>query len=150
MILLLLSGLTLEEISDLVIEQINIDHSVVQLSGVSPRSITIGKRLQAILTESVQSGFLWGQQEVISLENLNAMLYCSIVDTGLNELDGMLAETLRQTYIIYLVEQGVRLALLSKIVGYLSPLELAGYAEFSSPEEGCDVEQIQLIHPACC
>ncbi len=149
LILLLLSGLTLEEISDLKCNQINFDQSFIQLSGDSPRQVFVSKRLLEILNESIQEGFLWGQQKEISVEDLNATLYCSAVDIGFNDSDGMLSELLRQTYIIYLVEQGIRLAMLAKIVGYLSPLELAGYAGFSPQGEGCDAEQIQLIHPAC-
>lgn len=149
LILLLLSGLSLDEIANLKNEQINLELSVVQLSGDSPRVIPIGKRLKMLLTTSVNSGFLWGQKEDITVEELNALLYCSIVDLGLDGLDGTLTTKFRETYIIYLVEQGIRLALLEKIVGYLSPLELAGYAEFSPAGEGRDIELIHQVYPFC-
>ncbi len=149
LILLLLSGLTVSEISALSIEQIKHQGSIIQLGGVSSRDVTVGKRLQMLLIESIQAGFLWGLQEDISVEYLNAMLYCCEVDVGLIPEDGLLAETLRQTYVIYLVEQGIRLSLLDCIVGYQSPLELAGYAEYSPSAGGCEIEDILLIYPGC-
>lgn len=147
LILLLLSGLTLAEIAELKTEQINLEYSIIQFSEHSARKIPIGKHLEKLLTESVNSGILWGQKEEISVDELNALLYCSVVDLGLHDLDGILAKKLRETYVIYLVEQGIRLALLEKIVGYLSPLELASYAEFSPAGEGCDIELIQQVYP---
>ncbi|MCK5122407.1 MAG: integrase, partial [Methylococcales bacterium] len=149
LILLLLSGVTLNEISGLTIEQINSDGSMIRLEGTSPRDIQVGERLQVLLIKSTQGGFLWGVQDDVFVVDLNAMLYCCEVDAGLIREAGLLAETLRQTYVIYLVEQGIRLALLDKIIGYQSPLELAGYAEYSPSAGGCEIENIQPIYPAC-
>jgi hypothetical protein len=149
LILLLLSGLTLEEIADLSIGEIGLEQSTIQLSGHSPRIILLGTRVKTLLTESVYSGFLWGQKEGVTVEELNALLFCRVVDLGLNDSEGMLSTKLRESYIIYLVEQGIRLSLLEKIVGYQSPLELASYAEFSPLGEGRDIDLIQQVYPLC-
>ncbi len=150
LMLLLLSGLTLEEISALKINQINIDQKNIKLSGNPPRQTPVGKRLLGILNESLQESSLWGQPNEISVEDLNAMLFYSAVDIGFEEAGGVMADKLRQTYIIYLVEQGIRLSQLVRVVGHLSPLELAGYAEFSPQGRGYDIEQVELVYPACC
>lgn len=149
LILLLLSGLTVNEISTLTLEQINVGSSIIQLEGVFSRNIPLGKRLKMLLQESVKDGTLWGLQKDVSVDDLNAMLYCCEVDTGLMRDDEALADTIRQTYVIYLVEQGIRLGLLEKVVGYQSPLELASYAGYSPSTGGCDIENIQLIYPLC-
>ncbi|MFK5949837.1 MAG: integrase, partial [Methylococcales bacterium] len=116
LILLLLSGLNQDEISNLTAEQIDQEFSFIQLSGQSTRLIPIGHALQQILKNSVQDGMLWGSKDFLSIEELNAMLYCSAVDIGLDFLEEPLAEILRKTYIIFLVEQGLRLTALEKIV----------------------------------
>ncbi len=149
LILLVLSGLTLEEISNLGLLQIRNEATMIRLLGNNPRDIPVGKALRERLKESLENGELWEHQHRISIEEMNAMLYCSAVDIGLDSLDGTLAETLRQSYIIYLVEQGLRLTSLTHVVGHLSPLELAGYAVFSPAGGGCDIGQIELIHPLC-
>jgi len=149
LILLILSGLELEEISNLKIEQISSDLATLQLTGKSPRTMNLGKVLQQTLNKSLTKGLLWGDQDMLSLSEINAVLYCAAVDLGLNQLETTLAENLRQNYIIYLVEQGIRLTALAGIVGYLSPIELAKYGIYSPAGEGCNAEQIQLVHPLC-
>jgi len=149
LILLILSGLELEEISNFKVEQINNDSAAIEVTGKSARVVIIGKALQHILNQSMQQGMLWGEQDKLSITEMNAILYCAAVDLGLNQLEKTLAGSLRQNYIIYLVEQGIRLTALAEIVGYLSPIELAAYGAFSPAGEGCNAEQIQLIHPLC-
>ena len=149
LILLLLSGLSLDEISNLTLDQVNSDLDFIQLSGKYTRDLPVGKVLQGKLKDSLRDAVLWGEQETLSVEEMEAMLLCSAVDIGLDGFNDGLADALRQAYIIYLVEQGLRLNALPKIVGYQSPLELASYANFSPAGEGLNIEQVQLIYPLC-
>ncbi len=149
LILLLLSGLNQDEISTLTPEQIDQEFLFIQLTGQPIRLIPIGHTLQQILKNSVQGGMLWSSKDFLSIEELNAMLYCSAVDIGLDFLQEPLAEILRKTYIIFLVEQGLRLTALEKIVAKQTPMELASYAIYSPVGSGRDIDQIQLIYPLC-
>jgi len=149
LILLLMSGLNLEEIQGLNFEQMSSEPAVIHLSGKLQRTVPVGQVLQGRLDLALHNDTLWDQHLTLSLEEMQAMLYCSAVDFGLTYLDSTLAETLRQSYIIYLVEQGLRLTSLAEVVGYLSPVELAGYAVFSPAGGGINVDQVQLIHPVC-
>lgn len=149
LILLILSGLDLEEISNLKVEQIHIDSATIEVIGRSPRTLGIGKSILQILDQAMQQGLLWGKQDVLSVEEMNAILYCAAVDLGLNKLENTLAGSLRQNYIIYLVEQGIRLTAVSEIVGYLSPIELASYGDYSPEGKGFYTDQVDLIHPVC-
>jgi len=149
LILLLLSGLNLEEISDLSIEQVDFELSSIQVLGQPSRTTPIGKVLQEKLNESFQDSTLWGEKGVLSVDEMNAMLYCSAVDIGLDSLQQPLADILRKSYIIYLVEQGVRLTALVDIVGKQTPMELASYAVYSPVGSGCSIDKIQLIYPLC-
>ncbi len=150
LILLLLSGLSLDEIAGLMPEHIDLETGEIRLKGGKyPRTVLVGKRLQALFQSLYDSESLWEHNKQQSVEELRAMLYCVSVDSGLVNMGEQLEESLRQTYIIFLVEQGVRLSSLGKIVGYISPLDLAGYADFSPLEEGYDIDRIQVIHPTC-
>lgn len=149
LILLLLSGLSLEEIESLGIEQVNLELSTIHLYGQNSRVIPVGGRLHKKLNDALQSGQLWQAKEQLSVEDMNAMLYCSAVDIGFDNLEQPLSEILRKSYIIYLVEQGLRLTELVKIIGQTTPVELAGYAAFSPIGGGCDIEQVNVIYPLC-
>ena len=150
LILLLLSGLNIEEIESLTIEQINLELSTIHFYGQNSRVIAIGARLQKKLNDALQNGHLWqAKEQGLSLEDMSAMLYCSAVDIGFDNLEEPLSEILRKSYIIYLVEQGLRLTELAKIIGQIDPVELAGYAAFSPIGGGCDIEQINVIYPLC-
>jgi len=149
LILLLLSGLNQDEISTLTAEQIDQEFSFIQILGQSTRLIPIGLALQQRLINSVEDGMLWGSKDFLSIEELNAMLYCSAVDIGLDFLQESLAEILRKTYIVFLVEQGLRLTALEKIVAKQTAMELASYAIYSPIGSGRDIDQVQLIYPLC-
>jgi len=148
-ILLLLSGLAVDEISSLTLEQIKSEFAAIEVLGRSPRTLTVGRGLQERLDESLYRKRLWEQQESLSIEEINAMLYCSAIDIGLSDVEETLADALRNKYIIFLVEQGLRLTALSEVFGFQSAIELAAYASFSPEGEGVDIDQVQLIYPVC-
>lgn len=147
LILLLLSGLRLEEIANLSLEQIKNDFAVIKLSGEFSRDIPIGKALQEKLNESLHYGELWEQENNFSINEINTMLYD--LDNENDSLNGVLAERLRQNYLFYLVEQGLDLSLLTKVVGYLPSEDLATYRACSFMGENYGIDEIQLIHPLC-
>lgn len=149
LILFLLSGVSLDEASELTIDDINIDNSTVQVSGNSVREVKIGTRLSELIKNKLELGALWDLQSPMTTGDLEAMLFCAKTDAGLSELESDLADVLRQSYITYLVEQGLRLSLLGSIVGHLTPRQLASYAEYSPAGEGCGLDEIQTIHPVC-
>ena len=149
LILLLLSGLDLEEIANLTFEQINFELSSIYFYQQPSRVIPMGSVLHKILNESIQNDSLWEGKEAFSVEEMKATLYCAAVDIGLDYLEEPLSEILRKSYIIYLVEQGVRLTELAKIIGERSPIELAAYAVFSPVGGGCGISQVQVIYPLC-
>lgn len=143
LILLLLSGLRLEEIANLSLDQIKSDFTVIKLPGEFSRNIPTGKALQEKLNESLHYGQLWEQEENLSINEINTMLY------DLDSLNGTLAESLRQIYIFYLVEQGLDLSLLTKVVGFLSSEDLAAYRAYSYIDENYGIDEVQLIYPLC-
>ncbi len=149
LILLLLSGLSVEELVTFKPEDINFEQGTLEIVSAFPRSIKMGALLHDKLQRIIGDEDLLQQFYSLLESDLEASLYCLAVDCGLNNQSYTLAELLRQSYIIYLVEQGLRLSALAKIVGYLPATELAGYAVFSPIGKGCDIDQVQTIHPGC-
>lgn len=148
LVLFLLSGLTVDEIIGLSIDRIDFDRREIAVDSESPRTIPLGGRLLGLLSRTGESQSVWQDRPQLFVDDARAMLYCLSVDSGLDQAEP-LELSLRRTYIIYLVEQGLRLSLLTKIVGRLTPVELAGYGEFSPPGEGVSCEQIEWIHSLC-
>jgi len=56
--------------------------------------------------------------------------------------------TLRHTYLVYLLRQGIRFADIGRIVGRLPQEELAGYMRFAPSQPRRPLEQIDLVLPA--
>ena len=146
LILLLLSGLTPAEISRLKFEQVDLETGLLHLPS---RTIPLGKRLQQLLENTIKTKTLWQNKTHLSEDDIDALLYCAFVDAGIESSQHAPAAVLRQTYIIYLVQQGLRLNLLETLVGPLTPVEMAGFSLFSPEQRGKRVDQINPIYPLC-
>jgi uncharacterized protein involved in exopolysaccharide biosynthesis len=149
--LLLLSGLTLSEISQLRPDQVDIETAMIHIEGRAARSIPIGSRLLDSLAQTLKNQSIWRSQAHISEEDIQALLYCAFVDADIEKAgeDNTPADQLRQTYVIYLVQQGLRLNLLEKLVGPLTPIELASYTLFATEKKGKTLDEIDPIYPVC-
>ncbi len=147
LIALLLSGLSLAEISILDLDvdvDVDIDGNVLRIKGASPRSITISPGLRKLL--SANNNCISG--ESVTTEDIAAILLCTVVDAGLAGPGEIKAEAIRLSYIIYLVEQGIRLSDLELIFGHISPTELSEYSKYSPAGPGRSFKRINLVHPA--
>lgn len=149
LILLLLSGLSEPEISHIKPDQIDLEASLIHVDTPLARSVPVGSRLTACLSQALNTQQLWRSQQQLNEDEIQALLYCAFVDAGIDSNEYSPAERLRQTYIIYLVRQGLRLNLLEILVGPLSPIELASYTRFTTEQKGKTLEEINPIHPVC-
>ncbi len=149
LILLLLSGMTLSEIAELTAQQIKLNYDVVVIDGDSGRNIALGKHLKQLLSQRMDK--LWDYPPQPRVEDLHAMLYCAWVDSAMDDIDEneALADILRHTYILYLIDQGIRMTSLSKIVGYLTPVELKTYSDLSHELGHKELQDIQAVYPLC-
>lgn len=143
---LLLNGLTLGEIASLQPSDIDLEQEFLSVHGFSPRKVPMHPVLKILygehghcLTDPVG--------HPLNEEELEALLTCLQVDAGLPVSDTISAQTLRQTYILYLVRQGIRLAELERIVGYISPAELSNYGLYSPAGAKYPIESIDLLYP---
>lgn len=144
---LLLSGLTFDEAATLKAGQINLENALITVGNSSPRTLGIGNALKTLLEQS-DGHPAWDGGIPLSVEDLNAVLICAAVDSGLPNPDEITAEAIRHSYIAYLVRQGLRLGDLEQITGYLEPTVIASYSSYSPPQQGRGIEDIELLHPA--
>lgn len=145
-LILLLSGLALDEIAALQDNDIDPEHNILNIQGSSPREIPLHPILRTLYTEH---GYCLTDPAGNSLnqEDLEALLACLQVDAGLPVTNKISTKTLRQTYIIYLVKQGIRLSDLEQIIGYIPLAELSDYGLHSPAGTKHTIETIDLFYP---
>lgn len=146
LLVLLLSGLIPDEIIHLQQDDIDLEHNSLTVRNVSARTIPLHPVLATLygkhghcLTDSVGNR--------LNQEDLEALLTCLQIDSGLPVPDRISAEMLRQTYILYLVRQGIRLGDLESVTGYIPPTELSGYGAYAPAGARYPVESINLFYP---
>ena len=146
LITLLLSGLSPEEISLLRKDAINNANDTLNIKGASPRSIPLNPVLKTLFSDN---NYMMGTpDQPLTTEEITSMLLCSVIDAGLAGPNEINAEAIRHSYIIYLVQQGMRLSDLELIIGGISSTELSSYGNYSPPNPGSPFKEIDLIHPA--
>jgi uncharacterized protein involved in exopolysaccharide biosynthesis len=146
LIALLLSGPSLEEIAAIGRLDIDTGNGKLIIHGISPRTLPLSPVAQSLFTNPACQ-LITPSGEPLTSADLKALLACAAHDAGLSGTDEITADALRQSYIIYLVKQGIRLAELESIMGYLPPIELSAYAAYSPPGQKRPLEEINLLYP---
>ena len=133
---LLFNGLSLAEILMLAPENLNIQTSMIIIP--QRRNVVMNSSVAECLnSQSACSD--WPSEEEI-----DTLLCCTAIDCGLPEAQQLNAQTLRHTYLLFLVRQGIKLADLAKIVGSLTPSQLMELSRFSPAQPGLPLESIEL------
>ena len=151
---LLLSGLSLDEITALHWEQVDLARNTLQVSGASARSIPLTGLLEAELTAqaaarpAAAAPVLQTQGRPLRPAEAQALLACLSHDAGLTHPDEITPEQLCHTYRAFLIRQGLRLTELGRRVGYLPATVLASYKPLSPPDSGRSLEEIEWLYPA--
>jgi uncharacterized protein involved in exopolysaccharide biosynthesis len=141
-ILLLLGGLSPEEVIALRCDDIDLSQGEIHVAGASKRTVSTPFRLDAFFVRDARQGeaSLLGRR----LEDLTADLLCAAYDAGLERPSEVTPDALRHTYVAFLARQGMRLADLGNIVGRLSADEVALYSAFAPPGKRVAAEQVNL------
>lgn len=133
---LLFNGLSLPEILSLTADCLDIRSLMI---------IIPGKR-NLIMTDSV-ARWVVGENTVSNWPTepeINTLLCCAAIDSGLEQPEQINIETLRLTYMLFLLRQGIRLADLTKIVGSLLPNQLLELGRYSPAQTGVPMKDIKL------
>ena len=144
---LLLSGLTVDEAASLTEDQIDLDQPAIRIAGKSPRIVPMSCWLKSLIERSGGRP-VWDPEDAGTRVDLSAALVCAAVDSGLPDPQEITADTIRHSYIAYLVRQGLRLSDLELVAGRLDPSAISGYEAYSPPQHGRPITDIELLHPA--
>lgn len=146
LIALLLSGATQEEIAAIQKEDVDFHNEKLKIRGKPPRTIPLNPMLKSLFANS-DCHLMHPTEEPLAADDLTALLNCAMIDADMPDTDEINAISLRQTYIIYLVRQGIRLSELKDIAGYITPTELSSYSSYSPAGPKRSSKEIDLIFP---
>jgi len=155
LITLLLSGLSVEEVSAMHVGDIDFSASELLVTGRQERKLFIGSAVAAVISKGIH-GETAADSPVCPGSNgsaldpgdLGALLACAASDAGLVNPAEITPQALRHTYISWLVRHGVRLSELERVVGDIPPAVLASYAPFSPPGSGVPLDSMERDYPA--
>jgi uncharacterized protein involved in exopolysaccharide biosynthesis len=146
LIILLLSGLKLDEIVNLQHDAIDLTNNLLRIESPTTRTIPLHPVLVTLYQEHGDC-LIDSTGNRLNQKELEALLTCLQMDAKLRATDQIYAEALRHTYILYLIKQGIRLADLEPIVGSISPAELSQYGTYAPAEAEHSIEKINLFYP---
>src|SRR5262249_8518218 len=149
----LLSGLSTDEIIALDWKHVDLDTDVINVPGKSSRAFRLTAPLHDLLLARRASQQLAGtvlhdqSGGPLTADDVAALVMCAAYDAGLDGADEVSPQTVRHTYVAYLLRQGVRFADLGRLVGRLPQEEMAAYMRGASSQARVPLEQIDPVLP---
>ena len=150
--LLLLSGVDLDEVLELHWSDVDVTRATLRIGGDTGRDIVLGGALRRLLGAAADAT---GSQLLVrsssrpaTRDRIDAQILGAAHDAALDDARQVTAESLRHTYLAFLVRQGMRFADLTRIVGPLPADTVSAYSTLSPPRARLDGAQVQVLHPA--
>lgn len=147
LITLLLSGVSISEVSHLTASSYNPALGTLAIQSQPPRVLSLPASAQSALNESNGLPRFLDQGAETTREHLEAIITCAAVDAGLPEPSSFNASSLEDTYISYLVRQGIRLSDLPSIIGEISMTRLSSFSQLSPPHSGLPLDRVDVVYP---
>ena len=144
---LLMSGLSAKEIVHLEAADIDLEKGEVRIAEAPTRQIQLPSRIHNWFEREGQPWLTWKSNGHFDLEELDAHLQLAAMDAGLEADQPSYAELLRNSYLLYLVRQGVRLSELEGIAGVMPARRLVEYGRYSPAQSGRPLSEINTIYP---
>ncbi len=139
LIALLLNGLTVAEIISLSNEHVDLAARQINIPGLRTTAMTT---YTFTVFSQLPLSLNWP-----TAEDVDALLCCAAIDAGLSDPEQVNATSLRYSYLLFLVRQGIKLSDLAKIVGPLPPARLVELSRFSPAQAGLALSEIDLDYP---
>ena len=150
----LLSGMSAEEIVALDWDQLDLDAGTIRISGESPRALPINAPLRqliigrrALQPHAAGAVLCSPSGGPLPLDDIRSLVMYAAYDAGIEAADEVTLRTLRYTYLVYLLRQGIRFADIGRIAGRLPQQELAAYMRFAPSQPRRPLEEIELVLP---
>jgi uncharacterized protein involved in exopolysaccharide biosynthesis len=127
--------------------------NVARMPDVSTRACTLREPLRRLLIEEQrrkggEAPLADTRGMPLSVADIEGLIACAAHDAGLANPDELTADSLRHTYLTYLIRQGTRLAEIGEFVGHVAPAVFRDYARLSPPGPGLALEDIDPVFPA--
>ena len=149
--LLLLSGVSVDEALKLSWSDVDLDGGTARVGGQPGREVRIGSDLSSALAAAPSAA---GSDLLLSLggrpstlESIDAQILCAALDAGIEDAAQVTSACLRHTYIAFLVRQGIRFADLTRLVGPLSAELLRVYGALSPPGAKVSGAKVDANYP---
>jgi len=150
-VMLLLSGVSPDELVALRWGDVDLDRGVVRLAGVPARQIALPEALRQHLAAQpahrAEDWLIAGPDRASMRDDIDAQLLCAAHDAGLADASDVTADCLRHTYIAYLLRQGIKFADLARLVGALPRAVLAQYSAISPAERRSSGGEVDTTYP---
>jgi polysaccharide biosynthesis transport protein len=149
--LLLLSGMSAEEVLTLGWDNVDLAQRMIRIRGESARDIPLNEPLFDILGgRPVLPGMKVladSEGREFTMDDLNTAILCAAHDAGIENAGAVTPAALRHTFIAFLVRQGIRFADLMQLVGRLSAEAVAAYSGLSPAGPRVPLENIERVMP---
>jgi integrase len=150
--LLLLSGLNLDEALDLRWSDIDLPAGLIHVNGASARDIVVNEALRELLAarhSASGADLLLGTPRLpATRDSIDAQILCAAHDAGIADATNVTSECLWHTYVSYLVRQGIRFADLTRLVGQLPAQIVGAYSALAPAGTRVGSAEVDLVHPA--
>ena len=146
-VLLLLSGISPEEMLRLRWSDIEVDKGRIHIQGESMRDVALPDGLRAYTTAHPPAPSSDLVFNASSRDTIRAQLLCGAHDAGIESAVHVTPDCVRHTYIAFLVRQGIRFADLTAIVGHLPAEVLGAYSALSPRGARISLAEVNVAFP---
>jgi uncharacterized protein involved in exopolysaccharide biosynthesis len=151
----LLTGMRAEEIVALRWDDIDFAAGTIRIGGDAARVVPLDEPLRALLAGRRQrqpdtAGTVLQSPDGndLTIEEVARLVLFAAYDAALDRPQEVTADALRNTYLSFLLRQGIRAADLDRIVGRVPQKDLLAYMQLYSPPARRPIEQIERVFPA--
>jgi uncharacterized protein involved in exopolysaccharide biosynthesis len=150
--LLLLSGLNLDEVLELRWSDVGLASDTIHVGGESGREISIDGALRQLLEAAPKvppSELVVGSmRRPATLDSIDAQILCAAHDAAIEDATQVTSACLRHTYLAFLVRQGIRFTDLTRLVGPLPAETVRAYSALCPPRARVAGAKVLSLHPA--
>ncbi len=147
--LLLLHGVTPEELLALRWEDVDAGASKLLIRGASPRALALAAPAVAALGELPKSadGFVMSAAgaRALTQDELATELLCAAHDGGVERPAEVTPQSLWHSYVAFLARQGIRMSDLGRLVGRLAPEQAAAYSALAPQGKRLGLAEIRVV-----
>jgi len=154
-VLLLLTGVSAQELVALRWDEIDLKVGVIHVGGDAARAISLVEPLRSVIVGRVRqqpdgAGTVFHDRhgDRLAIDEVGRFVFYAADDAGLDRSHEVTPDVLRYTYLSFLLRQGIRAADVGRIVGHVPHKDLVAYMQRHSPAARRAFEQVERVLPA--